>query len=135
MKPDKRYGIKMTVAAEMKDAIVFLAGPRGWHDNRKSWLSKGARAAGISYRQARSLFYQEAENPRSKIVEAVREALRKRHSETLKEARNAYSELTQSIQRAESALRISTENMGGVEVAVLREVLGRGNRTVGGRVK
>lgn len=136
MKPEKLYGTKpMSIAAEMKDAITLLAGPRGWHDNRKGWLNRAARAAGISSRQAYSLFYGEAKNPRAEIVERVREALRKRHGETLKEARNAYSELTQSIQRAESALRLSGENMGSVEVAALREVLGGDDRSMGGRVK
>jgi hypothetical protein len=130
---DKASGRKMNISIEMREAIVFLAGPRGWHENRKGWLCKAARVAGISYRQAKSLFYGEARNPNSHVVERVREAARCRQKEILREARHAYSELTQSIQRAESALRVSDEDFHSPQIAALREILGGANRSVGRR--
>lgn len=134
MKPDKSSEGRMTVAAEMKDAIVLLAGPRGWHENRKSWLAKAARIAGISPRQSKALFYGEG-NPRADVVERVRAARDRRYGETLKEARHAYNELVQSIQRAESALRVSDADFHCNEIDALREILGDANRAMGRRVK
>jgi hypothetical protein len=67
---------KMQIAEEMKHAVTMLAGERGWHDTRESWLAGAARKAGISYRQAKAFFYGEASNPSSEAVERVRAALK-----------------------------------------------------------
>lgn len=41
----------------MQELVAAVAGPRQWGDTRQSWLARAARRAGISYRQAKSLFY------------------------------------------------------------------------------
>jgi hypothetical protein len=50
---------------EMKRSIEQLCGPRDFHDTRESWLARGARRAGISYRAAKAFFYREKINPRA----------------------------------------------------------------------
>jgi hypothetical protein len=67
----------IAIADEMKTSIEQLCGPRDFHDTRESWLARGARRAGISYRAAKAFFYRETRNPRSSDVEAVRAALLK----------------------------------------------------------
>lgn len=65
----------MQLADEMHDAIVRLAGERGWHETREAWLAKAARKAGISFRRAKTFFYREPGAFRAEDVEAVRAAL------------------------------------------------------------
>ena len=86
-----------TVAFEMKSSIAELAGPRDLHDTRESWLRRGARRAGITYRQAKSLFYGESADPRSSTVEAVRRAL----SEQERQEEDAREEFRAALQRIE----------------------------------
>jgi hypothetical protein len=43
----------------MRDLVAAVAGPRTWTDNRKSWLSRAARRAGISYRSVKAVWYGE----------------------------------------------------------------------------
>lgn len=49
------------VSAESRARAMLcdLAGQRGWHDTRESWLARGARKAGITLRRAKALFYEE----------------------------------------------------------------------------
>jgi hypothetical protein len=49
----------VTAVVKARDMLCDLAGPRGWHDTRESWLARGARKAGLSLRRARAIFYQE----------------------------------------------------------------------------
>ncbi len=60
---------------EMHSAIVALAGPRSSYDSRESMISRAAKAADISYRQAKSFFYRESANPSARVVARVRNAL------------------------------------------------------------
>lgn len=69
------------IADEMKQSIEQLCGPRDFHDTRESWLARGARRAGISYRAAKAFFYREKINPRATDVEAVRSAILKNGAE------------------------------------------------------
>jgi len=76
MKLDKSSGVRVVseLAAEMRQAIVVLAGERSWSETRPRWLERAARRAGISYRTARALFYCEPHEPRASVVERVRQA-------------------------------------------------------------
>jgi len=65
---------EMHVALEMKQSIVLL-GAEGPEDTRESMIARAARRAGISFRQAKSFFYGETTNPRSRAVERVRAAI------------------------------------------------------------
>lgn len=113
----------MPLATEMRDAIVLLAGEREWGVTRERWLEGAARRAGISYRQAKRLFYGES-GPKAETVERVRAAARSRQREKLREARDAYTSLIGSIARAEVALRIRDSEFHSPEIDALREILG-----------
>lgn len=74
-RPNTEQSRAMSIAAEMHQSIRTLAGPRGENDTRESMLARAARRAGISQRQARALFYGEAKDPKSSVVERVRAAV------------------------------------------------------------
>lgn len=96
--PDKfadRSNVVTTVAFELKRDMTAVCGPRHEHDTRESWLRRGARAAGISYRQARSFFYCEHEDPRSAAALKLRDALEKRRQAALEQ------QVQEDIARAE----------------------------------
>lgn len=61
--PNKRSESKekpaVTAVVRARDMLCELSGPRGWNDTRESWLSRGARRAGLSLRRARAIFYCE----------------------------------------------------------------------------
>lgn len=65
----------MSVSVEMQRSVKKLAGPRMPEDNRETMIARAARRAGLSYRQAKSFFYKESENPGSMAVELVRAAI------------------------------------------------------------
>ena len=52
----------------LRESIVRLAGQLAWSDNRNTWLNRAARAASITPRQAKSLFYMESDNPSGVVV-------------------------------------------------------------------
>lgn len=66
---------KSSVSA--REAIAAVAGPRLANDTRESWLNRAARRAGVSYRQAKSLWYGEIDNPRHlafrRVVDAAQQ--------------------------------------------------------------
>lgn len=62
------------LALEMRRSIAALAGARSFTETRERWLERAARRAGISFRTAKALFYQEQRDPRASVVERVRDA-------------------------------------------------------------
>ena len=50
---------KLSGGMRMRDLVAAVAGPRTWTDNRKSWLNRAARRAGISYRSVKAVWYGE----------------------------------------------------------------------------
>jgi len=67
-------------AASPKTLLADLCGPREIHDSRESWLRRGARLAGLSYRQVKSIFYGEIQNPDHRAVRAIRETLERKQT-------------------------------------------------------
>jgi hypothetical protein len=91
------------IAAEMKDAITILGGERLWSDTRARWLERAARAAGISYRGAYALFYQQGHEPRACTVEKVRRAIKAREQGEAN-ARAEYRDITERLKLLERRL-------------------------------
>lgn len=58
----------------MREWVAAVAGPIGWGENRKSWLAKAARLAGVTNRQAKALFYGEITDPEHKAARRMKEA-------------------------------------------------------------
>ena len=116
------------IAIEMRSAIIELAGSREVFDSRQLWLDRAARAAGISSRMARRLFYCETNNPSSEVVESVRRArgnLRtkaKEQADVAGEARAEYRQMLARIERLENALRLSDEDFNGPQIDALRRL-------------
>lgn len=75
------------LSLELKYAVVTLAGPRRDGDTRESLIARAARRAGISFRQAKSLYYGETRDPRASVVERVRAALAAHSSQSEANAR------------------------------------------------
>ena len=60
--------------ATMRELIVAVAGQRQWSDTRESWLARAARKAGVSYRQAKAIYYNEIKDPNHRSVRLMRDA-------------------------------------------------------------
>lgn len=69
----------------MKELVAAVAGPRLVNDSRESWLRRGARNAGVSFRQMKALFYGENVNPHSRVARRVRKAAGLREAADLAE--------------------------------------------------
>ena len=107
---------KMSIALQMQRDIKLLAGPRRSGDNHESMIARAARAAGISYRQAKTFFYGESDDPRSKSVEAVRAAVAKQEmagSDELKELRERIVRLEHLLDAASANRRRTDDHSGG----------------------
>lgn len=58
----------------MREAIATVAGPRQWSDTRESWLARAARKSGVTFRQAKALFYGEITDPNHLAARRMRDA-------------------------------------------------------------
>ena len=95
------------LAAELRDAIIEIAGAPTWFENRKSWLARAARTAGIPHRTAKAIFYREVEDPRGSVVEKIRAArarLQSAQEENENKARDEYRILCERIAILEARL-------------------------------
>ena len=94
----------MSIAAELKQGIAELAEPRSPEDNRKSMIARAARRAGINYRTAKALFYEEIPDPKYSIVAAVRGALARKAANQEAKLDVEYRELRERMARLEARL-------------------------------
>jgi hypothetical protein len=121
---------KMTLVDELHHGIKILAGPRQWNDTRESWLARGARAAGVSFRTAKGLFYREWPDPRASVVDSVRAAVaRQTHqSQTEAKERDALQELRERITLLESRLEKIDPEFFGHALKAFRDAAPRNRR-------
>ena len=61
-------------SGSMRELIAQVAGPQTWRDNRKSWIDRAAERAGISYRQAKAIYYGEIQDPDHNSIRRLRRA-------------------------------------------------------------
>lgn len=115
----------MNVAAEMKQSIVLLAGPRQSSDTRESMISRAARRAGISFRQAKSFFYGESTDPRASVVERVRAAIDNANTAQEAKARAEYQHIREQIALLQQRLAALGEDIGGATAAVVQREIDR----------
>lgn len=95
---------EMHVAAEMRQSMIVLAGPRQPEDTRESMIARAARKAGISFRQAKTFFYGETDNPRLRAVERVRAAINNANARQEAKAREEYELVREQIALLEQRL-------------------------------
>lgn len=60
---------KMEHAVNWADQIGIIAGP--FDGNRKGWLARAARSAGVTYRQIKALYYGENGDPRHSVATRI----------------------------------------------------------------
>lgn len=121
---------KMTLVDELHHGIKTLAGPRQWNDTRESWLARGARVAGVSFRTAKALFYREWPDPRASVVDSVRAAVARRNCQSQTEAteRDALQELHERIAVLESRLEKIDPEFHFEALAAIRDATPRNRR-------
>ena len=105
---------KSSRGATVRELVALVAGPRDWHDNRKSWLQRAGRRAGISFRQVKALFYGEITDPTHRSARLMRDAaanhyeelaasLTARDADSYREEIAAYLDLARSLRRLDRA--------------------------------
>jgi len=114
----------MSLATEMHQSIRVLAGPRADVDTRESMLSRAARRAGITYRQARALYYRETSDPRASVVERVRVAMAKANEKAEAHAREQLKETADLGQLVARAVEADADLRREVLALVLRKLSG-----------
>ncbi|WP_316205770.1 hypothetical protein [Bradyrhizobium sp. SZCCHNS1012] len=65
----------------MRTLIVAAAGPRLDTDTRETWLRRAADLVGVSFRQARAVYYGEVSGPNCEAVRKFEEAAERRARE------------------------------------------------------
>lgn len=115
--PSRKPESEMNVASEMKHSMMVLAGPRLPSDTRESMLARAARRAGISFRQAKTFFYGEANDPRASVVERVRAAIEKANAGQEAKARAEYDDIREQIAVLEQRLAALGSDVGGARAA------------------
>lgn len=86
----------MTQAVDWKRAIEIIAAPYGAGDTRESYIARAARRAGITYRQARSLFYRETTDPKYSVACKVQSAAAKARQEAIDLA-SRFEEISEAL--------------------------------------
>lgn len=81
----------------MRDVIAAVAGPREWNDTRESWLGRAARRAGITYRQAKALFYGEITDPEHKAARRMLDAAQKNGTKEAQELADRFETIARSL--------------------------------------
>lgn len=106
----------------MREYVLQVAGSGGVYDNRMSAIARAARRAGVTYRQAKSLFYGEITNPQHlaarRMIDAAN-AVQARREE--KAASYELAELHRRLSRLEHLLLATDQDFHREDVAALRK--------------
>lgn len=87
---DKSDGNRMG-RTDWRQEVVWVCGPRLETDTRESWLSRGARKAGVGYRQIKALFHRETVDPKYSVGNRVRSAAAEARREAIEHAKQLES--------------------------------------------
>lgn len=88
--------------AKMRDAVLAVAGPMLGDENRKSWLSRAARHANVSYRQAKALFYGEIIDPEHKASRRMRDAAERKAKEEATDLAGRFETIAGALNAADA---------------------------------
>lgn len=69
---------KISKGPNVREIVVAVAGPRDFSDTRETWLRRAARRAGISFRQAKALWYGEITDKNHRSARLMQDAAAKR---------------------------------------------------------
>ena len=82
---DKLDGKKM-IQTDWRQEVVWVCGPRLETDTRESWFARGAKKAGVQWRQLKALFHREVTDPKFSIGERVKVAAAEARKEAVQHA-------------------------------------------------
>jgi exoribonuclease II len=82
---DKLDGSKMN-GTDWRQEVVWVCGPRLETDTRESWFARGAKKAGVQWRQLKALFHREVTDPKYSIGERVKIAAAEARKEAIAHA-------------------------------------------------
>lgn len=115
---------RVSKAVNWQEEISAIAGP--YDGNRKSWLSRAATRANVTYRQMKSLWYGQTANPRLNVATSVLTAA---DMARLREARRDALAIADIYHRHAEALASVDEDFHRLEIDALIEAA----RILGGR--
>ena len=72
--PSGKPESSMSSAINWRGSIEVLAGDRQCSDTKDSMIARAARRAGVSFRNARALYYGETDDPRFSVGRRINEA-------------------------------------------------------------
>lgn len=124
--PESEEEGAVSIALEMRHSIHHLAGPNTDSDTREARISRAALAAGISFRQAKSLFYGETKDPKSSIVTRVRDAVARANHKAEANARDAAARTADVGELLARAVEVDADLRREVLALVLRKFAGAG---------
>lgn len=108
---------KFSGVVAVRELVIAVAGPRECLD-RATWLRRAARRAGITFRQAKALFYGEITDPFHRSARKMRDAAEQRAGSlagTFEHAARALEKIDPDFHRGDIAALIG----------VARELRGR----------
>lgn len=82
---DKSDGSKMN-GTDWRREVVWVCDPRLETDTRESWFARGAKKAGVQWRQLKALFHREVTDPKHSIGERVKVAAAEARKEAIEHA-------------------------------------------------
>lgn len=121
------------VAADVRSALIEIAGNPAIFDSRSRWLDRAAHRIGISSRMAKAIFYEECIDPKASVVEKIRaaQARKKLSDEELGDvARREFAELSDEVERLKHALRVAAPDAYRAYVDARGGNGGEGDRAV-----
>lgn len=71
---------------DWRQEVVWVCGPWRETDTRESWFARGAKRAGVGWRQIKALFHREVTDPKYSIGERVKAAAAEARREALQHA-------------------------------------------------
>lgn len=117
-------------ASAMRELVYSVAGPIGPNENRKGWLRRVARLAGISDRSARAAFYGElrgdmhATGVETKL-RAAAERLEAENKKNRKAARDELAEVFERIAALEQRLAALDPSFHELSINAYRDALSK----------
>lgn len=105
---DKLDGSKMN-GTDWRQEVVWVCGPRLETDTRESWFARGAKKAGVQWRQLKALFHREVTDPKYSVGERVKTAAAEARKEALEHAAQLQS-LVSRMQRIDPDFHVEDVN-------------------------
>jgi hypothetical protein len=98
-----------TVETDWRREVTWVCGPRLETDTRESWFARGAKRAGVQWRQLKALFHREVTDPKYSIGERVKIAAAEARKEALEHAAQIES-LVSRMQRIDPDFHVEDVN-------------------------